>query len=138
MQRLKSKLASLAQKGWKLMFSIPFGVRMFLTKWWPALLAGVVIIGILAYVYFEGKSAGKTGEVAKQVQRENEVQVKINDANENASAARVEAATKLEQQQRELEDVQSEAGSVDAVRIKRGCVILRQQGRDISKVPACR
>jgi F0F1-type ATP synthase membrane subunit b/b' len=72
------------------------------------------------------------------VQRENEVQVKINDANENASAARVEAATQLEQQKRELEDVQAEAGSVDDLRRKRGCLVLRQQGRDVSKIPACR
>lgn len=121
------------------MFSfIPFAARAFLGKWWPALLAGVVIIAGITVIYMRGVSAGKTGEQVKAVQRENEVQVKINDANENASAARVEAATKLEQQQRELEDVQSEAGSVDALRVKRGCVVLRQQGRDVSKIPACR
>lgn len=119
-------------------FALPFAARQFLAKWWPALLAGVVIIVAVTVIYFRGYSAGKTGEVVKQVQREAEVQVEINNANENASAARVEAATKLEQQQRELEDVQSEAGSVDALRIKRGCVVLRQQGRDISKIPACR
>lgn len=119
-------------------FAIPFAVRQFLAKWWPALLAGVVIIVAVTVIYFRGYSAGKTTEVVKQVQRENEVQIKINDANENASAARVEAATKLEQQQRELEDVQAEAGSVDALRVKRGCVVLRQQGRDVSKIPACR
>jgi hypothetical protein len=119
-------------------FAIPFAVRQFLAKWWPALLAGVVIIVAVTVIYFRGYSAGKTTEVVKQVQREAEVQVKINDANENAAQARVDAATALQNQAQELQDVQEQAGSVDALRIKRGCVVLRQQGRDTSKIPACR
>ena len=117
---------------------IPFAARAFLGKWWPVILAGVVITAAITIIYLRGYSAGKTGEIVKAVQRENEVQIKINDANENAAQARVEAATALQNQSQELQDVQSEAGSVDALRIKRGCVILRQQGRDISKIPACR
>lgn len=120
------------------MFSIPFAARMFLTKWWPAIAAIVVILGILTYVYFHAFSAGKTTEVVKQVQREAEVQVKINDANENASAARVDAERELAEQARELQDAQQDADSLDTIRIKRGCVVLRQQGRDTSKIPACR
>ena len=120
------------------MFSIPFAARMFLTKWWPALLAGVVIIAGIAIIYTRGVSAGKTGEVVKQVQREAEVQVKINDANENASAARVDAERELATQAQELKDAQQDADSLDTIRIKRGCVVLRQQGRDVSKIPACR
>lgn len=120
------------------MFSIPFAARMFLTKWWPALLAGVVIIAAIVIIYTRGVSAGKTGEVVKQVQREAEVQTKINEVNENASAARVDAERQLADQARELKDAEQDAASLDAVRIKRGCVILRQQGRDTSRIPACR
>lgn len=120
------------------MFSIPFAARMWLTKWWPALLAGVVIFGGVLFIYLHGISVGKTGEVVKQVKREAEVQVKINEANENASAARVDAERDLADQARELKDAEQDAASLDAIRIKRGCVILRQQGRDTSRIPACR
>ena len=120
------------------MFKIPFVVRMFLSNWWPALLAGVVIIGGITAVYLRGASAGKAGEQTKAIRREVEVQKNINDANENASIARVEATIELEKQAQELQDAEKDAGTVDAIRIKRGCVILRQQGRDISKIPACR
>ena len=126
------------QKGWKLMFSIPFGVRMWLTKWWPALLAGVVIFGAIAFIYWHGISVGKSGEQLKAAEREAEVQGQITDANENASAVRVESEVKLEQQKRELEDAQRDVENLDDLRRKRGCVILRQQGRDTSRIPACR
>jgi len=120
------------------MFSIPFAVRMFLTNWWPVLLAGVVIIAGITTVYLRGASAGKSGEVVKQVQREAETQAQVNEANENASAARVEASIALEKQAQELKDAEATTDSLDALRIKRGCVILRQQGRDTTKIPACR
>lgn len=138
MQQLRSKLVALLQKGWKLMFSIPFGVRMWLTKWWPALLAGVVIIAAIVTIYLRGVSAGKSGEQVKAAEREAEVQVQVNDANQNAADARVEGEVKLEQQKRELEDAQRDAKNLDDLRRKRGCVILRQQGRDTSSIPACR
>lgn len=120
------------------MFSIPFAARMWLTKWWPALLAGVVILVAIGVIYSRGFSAGKTGEVIKQVQREAEVQTKINEVNENASAARVDAERELAEQARELKDAEQDAASLDDLRRKRGCVILRQQGRDTSRIPACR
>lgn len=121
------------------MFSfIPFGARIFLAKWWPALLAGVVIIGAIVVIYTRGVSAGKSGEQVKAAQREVTVQKEITEANENASAARIDASRELEEQARELQDAQEDAGSLDTIRIKRGCVILRQQGRDTSRIPACR
>jgi len=120
------------------MFNLALTAIPFLKRWWPAILAGVVIAAGVTIIYFRGFDAGKTGEVVKAVQREAEVQVRINDANENASAARVEAATALQGQAQELQDAEKETDSLDAVRVKRGCVVLRQQGRDVSKIPACR
>lgn len=120
------------------MFNIPFGVRMWLTKWWPALLAGVVILIAVGVIYSRGFSAGKTGEVVKQVQRENEVQKQIIDVNEKAATDRVESETRLQEQAQELKDAQADAESLDDARRRRGCVILRQQGRDTSRIPACR
>lgn len=120
------------------MFSLPFAARAFLTKWWPAIAAVVVIIACLTVAYCTGRSAGKSGEVIKAQDREIKVQTKVNDANENAAGTRVEDATKLQQQQQEIEDAVRNAKGPDDVRAKRGCVILRQQGRDTSAIPACR
>lgn len=120
------------------MFSIPFAARMWITKWWPAVLAVVVIIAAVVTIYLRGVSAGKSGEQVKAAERESQVQVEVNDANQNASDARVEGAVQLEQQKRELEDAQRDAQTLDDMRRKRGCVILRQQGRDTSAIPACR
>ena len=120
------------------MFSlIPFAAREFLGKWWPVILAIVVIGGLTLAIYLRGVSAGKSVEIVKQVTRENEVQLKINAANEKAAEARVEASLEIQKQAEELKDAEQDVETLDSLRIKRGCVIMRQQGRDVSKIPAC-
>jgi hypothetical protein len=114
-------------------------VKTFLSSKWPYLAAGVVIIGAcLLLAYCTGRSDGKSGEVIKAQDREIEVKTKVGDANENAAGTRVEDATKLQRQQQEIEDAVRNAKGPDDVRAKRGCVILQQQGRDTSAIPACR
>jgi outer membrane murein-binding lipoprotein Lpp len=128
------------------MFSIPFAaaasaVIPFVKKHWQVILpvvAVILIVGSLVVIYSGGFGAGKATEVVKSQARELELKDDIMDANENASDARVEAATALQNQAEELEDAQQETDSLDTVRIKRGCVVLRQQGRDIRQIPACR
>ena len=120
------------------MFSIPFTIRMWLTKWWPALLAGVVIAIAVGVIYFRGVSAGKTGAQVQAQKREVKIQIEVKDANENASAARVEDTSELQNQMQELKDAQRDAKDLDDARRKRGCIVLRQQGRDTSRIPACR
>jgi len=101
--------------------------------------------GIVAFVaallllsYCSGRSDGKTGEVVKQQEREIQVQQDLGKANENASTARVEDAVKAEQQKKELNDAIKDTNSPDRARALRGCIILRQQGRDTINIPACR
>lgn len=121
------------------MFSfIPFAAREFLGKWWPAILAAVVILAAVIMIYSRGVNAGKTGEQLKSAEREIELKGDIIEANENASAARVEGEVELEQQKKELEDAQRDITDVDRARCERGRVIMRQQGRDPSRIPACR
>lgn len=59
------------------------------------------------------------------------------DANANIADIRVEDAVRAEQQQREIEDAVKNSTGPDDLRALRGCVILRQQGRDTSKIAAC-
>lgn len=101
---------------------------------------GIVALVALALTvtYCSGRSAGKTGEVVKQQAREIKVQAQVGDANTNASAARVDDAVNLQTQAQELKDATSNATSPADARVRRGCVILRQQGRDTSGIAACR
>lgn len=114
-------------------------IQAFLRSKWPWLAAGVVMLGaILLLAYCTGRSDGKSGEVIKAQDRQIEVQAKVGEANENAAGTRVDDATRLQAQQQEIEDAVRNAKGPDDVRAKRGCVILRQQGRDTSAIPACR
>lgn len=113
-------------------------IKAFLSSKWPYIAGGVVILGlVLLLAYCTGRSDGKKDEVIGQQKREIEVQTKVGNANENAAGARVEDATRLQRQQQEIEDAVRNAKGPDDVRAQRGCVILRQQGRDTNQIPAC-
>jgi hypothetical protein len=100
---------------------------------------GIVLALLLAAltVYLVGRGDGKRGEVVGQLKRENKVQADVGDANANASTARVEDAVRSEQQKKELSDALEATDDPDRQRALRGCVILRQQGRDTSRIPGC-
>lgn len=99
-----------------------------------ALLAGALLL----LSYCTGRSDGKSGEVVKQQEREIQVQQDIGKANENAATGRVEHATRAAQQKEELNHAIKDTNSPDRARALRGCIILRQQGRNTSDIPACR
>lgn len=112
--------------------------KKFLSSRWPYIAAGVVILMcVLLLAYCTGRMDGKSGEVIKQQDREIKVQTKIGDANTKASDTRVDDATRLQRQQQEIEDAVRNSTGPDDVRAQRGCVILRQQGRDTLSIPAC-
>lgn len=100
---------------------------------------GVVLVLLLAalVIYFMGRSDGKQGEVVGQLTRENKVQIRVGDANTKAADTRVKDAVRTEQQTKELSDALKATEDPDRQRALRGCVILRQQGRDTSRIPAC-
>jgi hypothetical protein len=103
-------------------------------KVWPyvAIVAAIGLALLVAYC------SGGTGEKNKQLEREVEVQQDIGAANTNASTARVEDAVRTTQEERELDAALKAVVGPDERRALRGCVILRQQGRDTSAIAACR
>lgn len=113
-------------------------VLAFLKKWWPVIGAAILMGSLLTLAYCKGESAGKNGEIINQQEREIETQKDLNSANENAAATRLEDAARAAQQEKELTDVVQSTVDPDARRRLRGCIILRQQGRDLEDIPACR
>lgn len=99
-----------------------------------ALLVIAALVGFIAYE----RHVGATGEVVKEQARTIETQKKVGVANENAAGKRIDDTLKGEAQKKEITDAELKATSPDDARRRRGCVILRQQGRDISAIPACR
>ncbi len=113
-------------------------VKLFLGKNWTWLALGALLAAMLTVSYCKGQSAGKSGEVIKQQEREIDVQASVSVAHDTAADQRVLDVIELTKQEQELKDAASHAtGSADARR-RRGCVILRQQGRDTSRLPECR
>jgi len=98
----------------------------------------LVILLVLLTAYCSGRKDGKTGEVVKQQEREIETQEKLGEANETAAGRRVEDAKIAIQQEKELTDALENTSDPARQRLLRGCIIMRQQGRDVSSISACR
>lgn len=98
-----------------------------------ALLFGVILL----LAYCQGRDDGKQGEEVKRLEREATTQKNINAADNKAADSRVQDATRSERQRKELSDALEAINDPDSKRALRGCVILRQQGRDTSGIPAC-
>lgn len=113
-------------------------IAIFLKRWWPALAGALVLVSILSLAYCKGQSAGRSGEVVKQQKREIETQQDLGRANDKAGAQRLDDAMKSTKQEKELTDALQATSDPDRQRALRGCIILRQQGRDTSNIPACR
>jgi len=119
--------------------------EFLIAKFGPVASKIIFFGGIVAFVaallllsYCSGRSDGKTSEVVKQQEREIQVQQDLGKANENASTARVQDAVKAEQQEKELTNALAATKDPDRQRVLRGCIILRQQGRNTADIPACR
>ena len=113
-------------------------IALFLKRWRPALAGALVLVAILSLTYCKGQSAGRSGEVIKQQKREIEVQQDLGRANDKAGAQRLDDAMKSTKQEKELTDALNATSDPDRQRALRGCIILRQQGRDTSNIPTCR
>lgn len=106
-------------------------------KVWFALGVALLAVLVLSVAYCKGESAGRTGEVVKAQGREIKAQGEEAAANAKAGEARVQDAVRTEQQKKELADALKATTDPDRRRAMRGCVILRQQGRDTSVLPGC-
>lgn len=99
-------------------------------------IAALLATGLGLFIWHE-RSIGAASEIHKQDRREIKVQGQVGAANENAATERVKDATTIQQQTQELKDATRDAKSPDDARARRGCAILRQQGRDTRSVAAC-
>lgn len=113
-------------------------VMIFLKRWWPAIAGTAVLLAVLTLTYCQGRSDGKSGEVIQQQKREIETQQDLGRANEKAGDQRMKDAERSTAQQKELTDALAATNDPDRQRALRGCIILHQQGRDTSNIPACR
>jgi hypothetical protein len=109
----------------------------FLAKY--GLYIGIValVVLVLALTYCEGHKSGKSGEVVKEQGRTIKTQQEVGNANENAASARVADATKAVHQEKELSDALHATSDPNRQRVLRGCLIMRQQGRDTKNLPEC-
>jgi|SRR6185369_2985864 len=110
----------------------------FLVKYWPAIAGAVLVAVVLSLAYCQGKQSGKSSEIVKQQGREIETQQDLGRANSNAAEDRVNDAVKAANERKELDDAIQNSGDPARQRALRGCVILRQQGRDTANIPGCR
>lgn len=119
--------------------TIPPSIAKFGAKYGIYVAIAALVAVVLALTYCQGRSAGKSGEVVKQQKREITVQREVGAANENAATARVSDATKVAQQEEELKDALEATNDPNRQRVLRGCIIMRQQGRNDKDLPAaCR
>lgn len=116
------------------MFGIP--IPPFLTKYGIYIGIALLAAAILGLAYCEGSKSGKSGEVVKEQQRTIQTQAEVGNANENAATARVSDATKAVQQEKELSDAIKSTSDPNRQRVLRGCLIMRQQGRNPKDLPA--
>jgi hypothetical protein len=100
-----------------------------LGKWRLPLIVGVLAVAALTLAYCSGQGAGATGEQLKQAEAAAELDRRADKADAAAADARVEAANEHAKQREELTDATRDVESPADARRRRGCVILRQQGR---------
>ncbi len=110
----------------------------FIKRFGPYIAVGLLVVLLLTLAYCKGQSAGKSSEIIKQQDREIEVQKDLGNANENAADKRLSDLERARIQERELNNALQATSDPDRQRTLRGCLILRQQGRDVSNLPACR
>jgi len=115
------------------------GAKAFIAANKVAFYAGLaLLVGlVLLLAYCQGRDDGKTGEVAKQQKATIQLEQDASKADAAAADQRVKDAVTITEQKKELDDA-IEAGEDPAtLRVRRGCLIMRQQGRDTSAIAAC-
>ena len=110
----------------------------FIKRFGPYIGVALLVVLLLTLAYCKGQSAGKSSEIIKQQDREIQVQKDLGKANENAADKRLSDLERARIQERELNNALQDTSDPDRQRALRGCIILRQQGRDVSNLPACR
>lgn len=116
---------------------MPPQLAAFLSKYGVYLGIVVVAIVILSLAFCEGKKSGRAGEVIDQQERELDFKAAEGDAQTEASKTRVEDVVRVAMEAKELTDALEAETDPYKRRVLRGCIVMRQQGRDTSSVPQC-
>ena len=100
-----------------------------LGKWRLPIIIGAVVALSLTLAYCAGQDAGKSGERLKQAEDAAEIDEVGDKADATAADARVDDTRHSAKEAKELDDATRNAEGADDARRRRGCAILRQQGR---------
>lgn len=108
------------------------------SKW--ALVGGAALLfaAILALAYCSGRTAGTNAADLAREKANVEALATASAAAEAAAEERGSDAASIAEQRKELSDAKWTCTGADDCRNMRGCIILRQQGKDLSGIAACR
>lgn len=114
-------------------------VLLFLkSKWGMIACAALLVVLVLALTYCSGKNAGESEADLAREKANVEALATASAAAEKAAEERGIADAIADAQRKELDDAKRDCTSVDDCRVRRGCIVLRQQGKDLASIPACR
>lgn len=101
------------------------------------LIASVIGLLLLFVAFSLGHIMGKKSAAMQLAKANVEALATASASAEVIAEQRVDDAELILRQEQELKDVQQGCASDADCRVRRGCVILRQQGSDTSGIPAC-
>lgn len=109
-----------------------------LGKWRAPIIIGVLCIAMMTLAYCEGGKAARTDAKLKQAEAAAEIDEAGDKADDTAADARVDDTRQSAKEAKELDDATRNAEGADDARRRRGCAILRQQGRhDAAAAAGC-
>lgn len=114
---------------------IGLGVPAKLAK---PLVWALLIIAVVAALFIAKALYDKSVIEDHEAKRENEILRDTRNASEDAADERANDRIETGVQLEELQDANKDADDGLTPRQRRGCIILRQQGEDLARYPACR
>lgn len=109
----------------------------FLAKYGIYIGIAFAAVLILSLAFCQGKRAGEQGEVIDQQERELDFKAAEGGAKTAASDKRVTDEVRVAMELKELTDALETETDPYARRVLRGCIVMRQQGRDTGVIPGC-
>ncbi len=111
---------------------------LFLKSKWGLIAGAVLLVTLaLALAYCSGKDAGRSEADLAREKANVEALATASASAEKAADERAADAATTAAQKKELEDAKWLCVGNEDCRNMRGCIILRQQGRDLAGIPAC-